>query len=109
MAKYLRILPSSQTTTTNGAILLDPNSILFVSSPGAADNTLVLNVNNLDTAADLLTITFSASDTGRAIQRQFMEAICSASSDNKSGVYFDLPVLIDSTGVARTITSFVYA
>lgn len=107
MAKYLRILPSSQTTTTNGAILLDPNIVLYATA--TADNTLTINVDNLDTTADTLTITFSASDAGRRIQRQFMEAVCFAASDTKGTIIVDLDPLIDSTGTVRTITSFIYA
>lgn len=107
MAKYLRILPSSQTTTTNGAILLDPNIVLYATA--TANDTLTINVNNLDTNADTLTITFSANDAGRRIQRQFMEAVCLAACDIKGGTFIDLQPLIDSTGTVRTITSFTYA
>ena len=107
MAKYLRILPSSQTTTTNGAILLDPNIVLYATA--TANDSLTITVNNLDTNADTLTITFSANDAGRRIQRQFMEAVCLAACDIKGGTFVDLQPLIDSTGTVRTITSFTYA
>jgi hypothetical protein len=101
MAKFLRILPASQTTTTNGSALINPNTILYVSA--SADNTLTIQVNNLDTNADVIVITFSASDSSRRVHRTFIDAICGAASD------YDLPALISGAGTALTINSIVYS
>lgn len=106
MAKFLRVLPSSQTTTTNGSFLLDPNMVLHASA--TADNVITLQVNNLDTSADVLSITLSASDPARRAHRVFLDALCAAASYQKAGVYYDLPDLISGTGTTLTITTIAY-
>jgi hypothetical protein len=106
MAKFLRILPAQQTTATTGPILLDPDSILVMQ---AQSNTVCrLLVNNIDTGADLADVTFSSADNTYAAHRNFCDAICAASSDQKSSIY-DLPPIIGGDGLVRTITSIVYA
>jgi len=107
MAKFLRILPASQATTTNGSALINPNTILHVSA--LADNTLTIQINNLDTSADAIVITFSASDSSRRVHRTFIDTICGAASDSKAGTYYDLPALISGAGTALTINSIVYS
>jgi hypothetical protein len=106
MAKFLRILPAQQTTSTNGPILLDPESILVMET--GTDTTVTLRVNNIDASSDIATVTFNAADSTYAAHRNFCDAICAASSDQKSTIY-DLPPIIGGNGVARTITSIVYA
>lgn len=107
MAKYLRILPSSRTTVTDGPILLDPNLVLYVQAQG--DNTLNLFIRNLDSAQDNAVITFSTSDSTRFVQRQFINELCNAASDAKSGTYYDLPPLITAAGASVTITSITFS
>jgi hypothetical protein len=106
MAKFLRILPAQQTTATTGSILLDPDSILVMQ---ANSNTVCrLIVNNIDTGADIADVTFNSADSTFIAHRNFCDAICAAASDQKSSIY-DLPPIIGGDGVARTITSIVYA
>jgi hypothetical protein len=106
MAKFLRILPAQQTTSTNGSILLDPESILVMQA--SATNAVQLLVNSIDASSEIATVTFSSADTSYAAHRNFCDAICAAASDQKSSIY-DLPPIIGGDGAARTITSIVYA
>jgi hypothetical protein len=105
MAKFLRILPAQQTTTTNGPILLDPDSILVMQASSGTVCRLV--VNNIDTGADFADVTFSSADSTFTAHRNFCDAICAASSDQKSSIY-NLPPIIGGDGLVRTITSIVY-
>lgn len=106
MAKFLRILPAQQTTTTNGPILLDPDSILVMQ----ASSNIVCRLipNNIDTNADVIDVTFSSADSTFIAHRNFCEAICAAASDQKSTIY-DMPPIIGGDGAVRTITSIVYS
>jgi len=105
MAKFLRILPAQQTTATNGPILLDPDSILVMQ---ATSNTVCrLLVNNIDGNADIAEVTFNSADNTFIAHRNFCDAICAASSDQKSTIY-DLPPIIGGNGLVRTI-SIAYA
>jgi len=106
MAKFLRILPAQQTTSTNGPILLDPESILVMQA--SSTSAVQLLVNNIDATSGIATVTFSSADATYTAHRNFCDAICAASSDQKSTIY-DLPPIIGGNGVARTITSIVYA
>jgi hypothetical protein len=106
MAKFLRILPAQQTTSTNGSILLDPESILVMQA--SATNAVQLLVNSIDASSEIATVTFSSADASYAAHRNFCDAICAAASDQKSSIY-DLPPIIGGDGAARTITSIVYA
>jgi hypothetical protein len=106
MAKFLRILPAQQTTSTNGSILLDPESILVMTA--GSDTTVTLLTNTIDASSEIATVTFSSADATYTAHRNFCDAICAASSDQKSTIY-NLPPIIGGNGVARTITSIVYA
>lgn len=106
MAKFLRILPAQQTTATTGSILIDPESIVVMQA--GSSTTVTFLVNNIDGGADIATVTFNSADSTYFAHRNFCEAICAASSDQKQSVY-DLPPIIGGDGVARTINSIVYA
>jgi hypothetical protein len=106
MAKFLRILPAQQTTTTNGPILLDPDSILVMQ----ATSSTVCRIfpNNIDANADIVDVTFSSADATYTAHRNFCQAICAASSDQKSTIY-DMPPIIGGDGLVRTISSITYS
>jgi hypothetical protein len=106
MAKFLRILPAQQTTSTNGPILLDPESILVMTA--GSDTTVTLLTNTIDAGSETATVTFSSADASYAAHRNFCDAMCAAASDQKSSIY-DLPPIIGGDGLVRTINSIVYA
>jgi hypothetical protein len=106
MAKFLRILPAQQTTTTNGPILLDPDFILVMQA--TSNIACRLLPNNIDANVDIVDVTFNSADSTYVAHRNFCEAICAASSDQKSTIY-DMPPIIGGDGLVRTISSITYS
>jgi len=108
MAKFLRILPASQLTTTFGSVLINPDVVLYASA--VTNGTINIQINNMDAGSDLLSITFSGNDSTRNAHRIFLNALCVASSNQNSGTYYDLPPLINgATGATLTINSITYS
>jgi hypothetical protein len=108
MAKFLRILPESLLTPSNGSALINPDIVLHASA--VSNGIIHIQINNMDAGSDLLSITFSGSDSTRNAHRIFLNALCAASSNQNSGTYYDLPTLISgATGAALTVNSITYS